>query len=958
MPRLPSGIVTFLFTDLEGSTRLWESYPTDMAHDLALHDRLIREVIEAHGGYVFETAGDAFAAAFHSAETAVAAALDGQRRLDTASWTVPGGLRARMSLHTGASDERDGNYFGPTPNRVARILSAGHGGQVLLSEATWDVVRAVLPDEAEIRDLGLHRLKDLSRPERIYQLVPRGLCSEFPPLRSLDLFRHNLPVELTSFIGRAREIEEVKRLLVSARAVTLTGIGGAGKTRLSLRVAAEAVDTIPDGVWQVRLEGVSAPTHVAMETAAALGVPEQAGRPIVDTLVDQLRNKSLLILLDNCEHVVAACAEMVERLLTVAAGLKILATSREPLRIPGEVVFQVPPLTLPNGQPRPEPSALGQFEAVRLFVDRAGVTLPGFMLTAENAPAVAQICRQLDGIPLAIELAAARVNVLSADQIAARLDDRFRLLTGGARTSLPRHQALRAALDWSYDLLTPAERVLLRRCAFFAGGFTLEAAEVVCAGESLERTEILDLVAGLADKSLLAPSDRRRRARYRMLETVRQYGRTRLEEGGETSQVGRRHFAFYEAVAESGNIFTQEHLDQLAWLDDMDDEHDNVRTALAWAIEEEPGAALRLIHPVCFFWLVRGHLQEGRDWTDRVLAANAGRPSAWLGRGHYAACVLAWRQGDLASAATHADEGVRLAQEYNDQVGLAFTQAMQAWLVAMREDFARGMRMADDALTAARATGHAEATAEVLQGIGFMKRQGGKNAEAAVAFEESIAIRNRTGNLWPNAHSRHNLALIARREGDYDRAVRLHEETLPLFEQLGDRGGVASTQNSLGLIALVRGDNDRAERSFEQALALFRDLGDRGGVALALLSLSRIALRTGRVDSAAGYGRESLAIRREIGDKRGVAESLDGLAAVEAARGAPTAAARLWGAAEVLREAIGISLPPTDREERDRGVSAARASADEISFSAAWSEGRETLLDEVLNTALAGPLNT
>ena len=954
MPSQPSGTVTFLFTDLEGSTRLWETHSREMAQDLVVHDRVIRETIEAQDGYVFETAGDAFAAAFRTPYAGLAAAVGAQRGLAMTPWTVPGGLRARMSLHTGAADERDGNYFGPTLNRVARILSAGYGGQVLLSEAMRELLDQTLPDGVAVQDLGVHRLKDLSRRERIYQLVVQGLRAEFPPLRSLDLFRHNLPIELTSFIGRDQEIDEVRRLLDSARAVTLTGIGGAGKTRLSLRVAADVVETIPDGVWQVRLEGISDPAHVVMATAIILGVPEQGGRPVLETLVDQLRSKSLLIVLDNCEHVVAACAEMAERLLGAAPGLKVLATSREPLRIAGEIVFQVPPLTLPSGLAHQKPADLSGFAAIRLFVDRARAAVSSFTLTEQNAPAIVQICRQLDGIPLAIELAAARVRVLPVDQISARLDDRFRLLIGGARTALPRQQALRATLDWSYDLLSAPEQLLLRRCGVFAGGFTLEAAEAVCAGDGLDRLEILDLVAGLADKSLLVPSERRGSARYRLLETVRQYALTRLDEAGERRDAALRHFSFYAALAEVGNIFTQERFDQLTWLDAMDDEHDNVRAALGWSAGEDPGAALRLVQAVCFFWLVRGHLQEGRDWTDRVLAANRDRPSGRLGRAHYVACLLARRRGDLAAATAHADESVRLALEHGDTVGLVLAQGMQAWIIAMREDFARGARMIGEVLAAARATHHQEVIADVLQAIGFMNRQRGQSQDAATAFRESIAIRNKTGNLWANAISRHNLALIARREGDYDRAVGLHIETRSVFEQLGDRGGLASTENSLGLIALTRGDYEAARRSFEQALPLFRDLGDKGGVALAMLSLSRVALHTGEIGRASELCRESLAMRREMGDRRGEAESLDWLAAIEAAHGAPLRAARLWGAAEALRETIGISLPPADREERDRGVSVARVAAGEAPFAAAWSEGRNTPIDNILADARSG----
>jgi predicted ATPase/class 3 adenylate cyclase len=535
---LPSGTVTFLFTDIEGSTRLWERHPEAMRTALARHDALLRQAIESRGGHVFKTVGDAFCAVFSSAPDAARASLDAQRALHAADWDAVGAVRVRMALHTGEADERGGDYFGPALNRVARLLAIGHGGQVLVSSAAEAAIHGALSAEASLRDWGSHRLKDLQEPEHVYQLCAPDLpAEEFPPLRSLQAFANNLPVQATSFIGRERDIAEIQRLLSSARLLTLNGAGGVGKTRLALQAAADLLETYGDGVWLVELAPLADPDLVPQTVAFALGVREEPGRPFTQTLADYLRNKKLLLLLDNCEHLVDACARLADTLLRSCPDLQILATSREALGVPGERTYRLPSLGLPDPARLPPMDVLAQFESVRLFRERAQLHQPAFAVTAANAPALAQVCHRLDGIPLAIELAAARVRSLPVEQIAARLDDRFRLLTGGSRTALPRQQTLRALMDWSYGLLTDGEKTLLRRVSVFSGGWTLEAAETVCAGDGVDDWEILDLLTRLVDKSLIVYEERDGEARYRLLETVRQYAQERLQESGERSAV-------------------------------------------------------------------------------------------------------------------------------------------------------------------------------------------------------------------------------------------------------------------------------------------------------------------------------------------------------------------------------------------------------------------------------------
>ncbi|HMA35909.1 MAG TPA: adenylate/guanylate cyclase domain-containing protein, partial [Chloroflexia bacterium] len=471
------GVVTLLFAEIEGGTRLWETQPVAMQAGHARYIAVLQAAIAAHRGDLFKTAGDVVYAAFPTAPAGLAAALAAQRALQATAWDPQALLQVRIALHTGAVEQRAGDYFGPPLNRVARILAAGHGGQVLLSRATADLVRADLPPGVRLRHLGEQRLKDLIRPEHLFQLVAAGLPATFPPLRSLEAFAHNLPIQLTSFIGRDREMVDVARRLVSNRLLTLVGTGGTGKTRLSLQVAAELLDLFPDGVWLVELAPLTDAALLPYTVAAVLSVREEPGQPLPTTLTHALRAKDLLLVLDNCEHLLAACAALARSLLESCPTLRILASSREPLGVGGETLFRVPSLGVPPDLA--DPAILAQSEAVRLFVDRATAVQSTFRLTAANAPAVVQICRRLDGIPLALELAAARVKVLTVDQIAARLDDRFRLLTGGSRTALPRQQTLRALVDWSWDLLTAPEQALLRRLAVFAGGWTEAAAAAV-----------------------------------------------------------------------------------------------------------------------------------------------------------------------------------------------------------------------------------------------------------------------------------------------------------------------------------------------------------------------------------------------------------------------------------------------------------------------------------------------
>src|SRR5215208_2755382 len=652
--------LTFLFTDVEGSTSLWEKNPKAMSEALVRHDEILRTALETHDGHVFKTVGDAFHAAFPTAPKALSAALDAQRTLHRAEWEETGPLRVRMALHTGAAEERAGDYFGPSLNRVARLLSAGRGSQVLLSLTTEELVRDELPEGVGLRDLGERRLKDLFRSEHVFQVTASGLPARFPPLNTLEARRNNLPAQPTALVGRERELEEVLALVrnPAVRLLTLTGPGGTGKTRLGLQAAAELTDEFEDGVFFVALAAISDPVLVAPMIARTLGLTESGNQPPEDLLKGYLRHRQVLLLLDNFEQVLGA-GSLLDTLLSAASGLKVLATSRTPLRLYGEHEFPVPPLSLPDPESLPPVELLTRYEAVRLFVERAMALRPDFSLTEENAPAVVEICARLDGLPLAIELAAARTKLLPPQALLSRLGNRLKLLTGGARNPPERQRTLRNAIEWSHDMLDEGEKTLFARLAVFSGGSTLEAIEVVCDAEGDLPVDALEGVSSLLDKSLLGREEASdEQSRFVMLETIHEYAREKLRESGEAEELGRAHAQYYLALAEEAELVGPE---QAWWLERLEAEHDNLRAALNRSLEAgDSGTALRIGGAVWRFWYVRGHFSEGRRWLASGLSGGEMAPVGVRARALLGLGELALWQGDYTRAAEDLEASLTL----------------------------------------------------------------------------------------------------------------------------------------------------------------------------------------------------------------------------------------------------------------------------------------------------------
>lgn len=807
--RLPSGTVTFLFTDIEGSTQRWEANREAMQDAVRHHDELLRNAIETHGGIVFKTIGDAFCAAFSRPEDAAAAALEVQQRLHADDFSAVGGVRVRVALHTGTADERGGDYFGPTVNKVARLLAVGHGGQILLSGITADLVRGKLPDGAVLHNLGRHRLKDLAEATDVAQLTLPELPHEFPELRSLDAQPNNLPVQLTAFIGRDDALQEGKALLEKARLLTLVGAGGVGKTRIAVQLAADVSDRFPDGVWFVDLAPLTEGLFISPTMLSTMGVREEAGRDTNETLATHLRDKSALIVLDNCEHVVAEAARLVERLLRDCPKLKILATTREALGIPAETVFRV--------------STFGESDGTQLFLTRAQAVSPSFALTPQNAELVGQICRRLDGIALAIELAAARVKMMSVEDLWKRLDDRFRILTGGSRTALARQQTLRGLIDWSYNLLDEPEKVLLRRLAIFAGDFSLDTATAVCAFDQIDDFEALDILTHLIDKSLVQfePTD----ARYWLLDSTKAYALERLADAGEWEALQKRRVAHFSQTAEES---------RLASLDGRGDEvryqvgrdYADYRSVMQWALVDgndvESGAATA--GGLYRYWQERALWREGRFWLEHVLQ----HPSdvigaASLARAHHGLGAMSFVVSDVASIETHGTEAQRLYAEVGDSVGVVASRNVLAIGADLRGHPDKAIDLYRQNLAQCREIGNKGLEATTLLNLAeALLRSSTRYEEAEQLLTDAMQILRDKGDSYMVAAALDTQALLACHTGQFERAEALLREAIAIFAKIGDEQKLTESFVNIFLYRALSGDLAKTVEAFENTLGAIR----------------------------------------------------------------------------------------------------------------------------------------
>ncbi|MGH3901975.1 MAG: ATP-binding protein [Pseudonocardiaceae bacterium] len=904
---LPVGTVTFMLTDIEGSTRLWESAAEAMSAAVTRHYELLDAAIALHSGVrpLEQGEGDSVVGAFARASDAVAAALDVQRAFDSEAWSEGVSLRLRIALHTGEAQLRDeGNYFGPVVNRCARLRAIAHGGQVVVSRTTRDLVLDQLPDNAQFTDLGVQRLRDLGRPEHVFGLVHPDLPDKFPPLRSLDTVPNNLPGELTSFVGRRAELARIGDSLERARLLTLTGSGGCGKTRLALQTAADTMDRHPDGVWWVELARLEDATLVPAAVIGALGLREVPGRTLLDTLIEHLRARRTLVVLDNCEHLLAACAELADALLRTCASLTILATSRAPLGVPGEITWRVPSMSLPAEPRRKLIEAMRLSDAVSLFIDRATQVHPNFAITAANAPAVAQICHDLDGIPLAIELAAARVRVLAPAQIARALSDRFRLLTGGARTVMPRHQTLAASIDWSHDLLDDGERAVLRRLSVFAGGWTLDAAEQVCSGKGIDRYDVLDLVTGLIDKSLITTDDQGPQTRYRLLETVRQYATARLVDAGEVDDLRDRHLAYHLGLVETAEPQVVGAGRDDPVLHSLATELPNLRAALDRAAATDPNAGLRLVDALTLFWLFTGRYREGDTAYARALDAASEEPTPLHGRvlagrgnlavfgGAYEAasgwaqaalkigetCGDLWAQGraynvlglmtsfgDPAGGRALLERSVQLATQAGDD----WCRTSASWILALawafQDEFDAARPVHDAAYATATRLGYRRGFALHWFSLGWQAAFQGRLDEARGLLARSVAASDEVGDPIPSGFANSFMAYTQLACGDTELAYSLASETLGRVLETGAGMPSGIAHQMLGRTEMALGELFAARKHLERAVEVERISGMVNPLTWHLTTLGTLERIAGNLTAAQSHADEALEVAQRLG---------------------------------------------------------------------------------------------
>jgi predicted ATPase/class 3 adenylate cyclase len=960
MCAFPTGTVTLLFTDIEGSTRLLQQIGEHYSTLLEACQSLLRTAFLAFDGHEVDTQGDSFFVAFARASDAVAAAVAAQRALAHHPWTDGTTVRVRMGLHTGEPKLSAENYIGLDVHHAARIMSAGHGGQVLLSQTTRDLVEQSLPAGVHLQDLGAHRLKDLQHPSHLFQLIIPGLPTDFPPLKTLDSYPNNLPLQPTLFIGREQEVDALQQLLLheSSRLVTLTGPGGVGKTRLALQVAAELSEHFIDGTWFVSLAPISDPDLVIPTISQTLGLREVRDQSPLEHVKISLKEKKVLLLLDNFEQVVSASLSVAD-LLTGCPFLKVLVTSRERLHLRAEREFSVPALALPNTKRPPDLATLSQYASVALFIERAQAAKAEFQVTNANAPAVAEICVRLDGLPLAIELAAARIRLFPPQALLTRLGQRLPLLTSSARDVPIRQQTLRNTIAWSYDLLTVQEQRLFRRLAVFVGGCTLEAAEAVCnAGQDLEG-DVQDGVAGLVDKSLLRQEEQiDGEPRLLMLETIREYALERLAASGEAEAMRRQHATFFLQLAEE-SLPKMNSAEQSIWLKRLEADHDNLRAAMQWLLEQEGTEqkremALRLGVALQWFWFNRGYIREGQIFLEWVLGAQEGFVSAVLAKALYAAADLAFYNGDLEQSEALSKKCLALSQEQGDTVGIANGLFTLGSCARLRCQHATACSQLEEAAVLFQEVGDEWKRGVCLSELARIFATQGEYDRTHPLLEESLEIYRTLGFQtrigWVLSLQAEVLFLSG---GDLAEAQSLAEQSLPLIREGGQTWQGAWPLQLLGQIFLQQRKPDRARQMCEESLAVFQEWGEKSiDRDTLLLSLARVVACQGDLAAAQQLYLKSLALARAIGANNSIAFCLECLAAVVAAQGEPRWAARLWGAAEAWREAFETPMPPVYRADYERAVAAARTQLGRKIFAAAWAQGRAMPPEQAITDVL------
>lgn len=917
----PQGIVTFLVTDIEGSTRLWERDTDVMWRAVERHNTLLSEAIATHHGHHFKTIGDAYQAAFANPAQAITAVVAAQRALVAEPWPETGPIRVRMALHLGdATPTAAGDYQAPALSRVNRIISAGFGGQVIASEALHAAVADHLPEGVTFQPLGRHRLRDLLEPESIWQLNIPGLPQTFPPLKSLETFPNNLPVQPAPLIGRDAEVQDLLHLLADPgiRLLTLTGPGGVGKTRLALAAAAEAQDLFPQGAFLVALAGIEDAALLLPEIATILGVREGGGLTLEQSVVHYLTGKQVLLVLDNLEQLrpLDAAAAVVSSLLEQVPTLRVLGTSRAPLRVRAEREWPATPLLAPGDAATVYDdealAALAANPAVALFLDRARAARPAWNLLKSNAGDVAELVRRLDGLPLAIELAAARVRVMTPAAIVERLGGALDVLATEEGGRPDRQATLNGAINWSHDLLSFEHQAAMRRLGVFAGGFTLEAAEAVLADSPDPWIDGLDAVSILAEQSLIrAETDRPGDTRYRMLETIRSFARERLLDVGEDAPVHLAHGNWVSGLVQ--DIYKVVLSPEAAhWLDICEREHDNIRTALSWSLEHHDFTlGINIADRSWRFWEIRGHYTEGRTWLERCLESFTDAPPRLRALLLDGLGNITWKQGDIVTAARALEESLAIWRELGEETALNAT----------------------------------------LSNLGAVMERLGNLARAEELQREALALARKYGDEQDISLTLNNLATVLWNQGDLDGAQELLEESLGIKRRIGNIFGLAVSLTNLAILTSSKENLDQAISYMEEALSLDRQVGNRDGIADSLGNLASLVAQTGDLARAAQLDSEALEIRRELGDSISIAYSLESIGGTTARAGDWANALRLLAAANHLRDEIAAPLPAAEMEAYESAVGLSRDGLTRDAFDLAWAEGQGLTLENAMDLA-------
>lgn len=879
MLKIPSGTVTFLFTGLEDSAKLGQENPLLYQTIQEKHDSVLKETIESNNGFIFKKTVDSFCSAFNNARDALNASVEIQRKLLNQS-IDNFEIKVRVGIHSGEAEFANGDYSGYiTLSKVNRIMSAANAGQILISEPVYNAIKYDDDNYIYFKDFGKRKLKDIVTPEHIFQVCEENILSDFPPINSLDARQNNLPVELTKFIGREKDIDEIRKLLVNTRLLTIVGFGGTGKTRLSVHIAYNMLDEFANGTWFAGLAQLSESSNVTEEIISALKITTDIKRSTLDVLVDFLREKELLLILDNCEHLINECAKITEILLQKCPKVKIIVTSRESLHISGETIYNLLPLSLPDMEKSQSMESLAQYESVRLFIDRVLAVKHDFKIDNSNLPVVAQLCYELDGIPLAIELAAARVKVLPVEKILERLKDRFSLLTGGKRTLLPRQQTLKALIDWSYDLLSEKEKLFFSRLSVFSGGWTLEASENVCSDETIDEFEVLDLLTTLTDKSLIKVAESGYNSRYTMLETIRKYCDEKLTESGKKDELKKKQFEYFYNLVENSEIKLTSK-EQSEWLEIISAENENIRDCLRWSLISNSDSSLKMSVALGKFWELRSYFSEGLEFLKKSLENAKSVEVVWKAKAIYWIGLFLVHQGKFEESKKNLHQCLEMFIEKNNKDGEAVTLSALGSLAVFESDYENLELFSNKSLALSREINNKSYIGRNLQNIGLGLMQRGEHDAARIKFEECISVYREINDSVQIAKLIGNIGALEYLQGNYEKAQAAFNESLKLRRELGDRQGITIALTNLGAVAYMQQNYDEAERLLEEGLEITRDLGDRRIYVVSICTLGSVAVDKGDLSKAVKMFIDAIVISNEIGDKYTIAKGLEGLATV------------------------------------------------------------------------------